>query len=142
MTCERRLSSSQSKDWRLSRRIICKQLKRKKCMKNIITGAVLEGIAVIALIISIRHYREKGFLFNNAYLYASKAEREKMNKKPYYRQSARVFLGISVLFLLTAVNAWTEWDGILWASAAVVAVTLVYAVASTIKIEQEAKKKQ
>ena len=111
-------------------------------MKNIITGAVLAGIAVIALIISIRHYREKGFLFNNAYLYASKAEREKMNKKPYYRQSARVFLGISVLFLLTAVNAWTEWDGILWASAAVVAVILVYAVASTVKIEQEAKKKQ
>ncbi|MBF4691515.1 DUF3784 domain-containing protein [Fusibacter sp. Q10-2] len=45
-------------------------------------------MSITAFIISYMQYKEKGFLFNNAYLYASKKERNEMNKKPHYRQSA------------------------------------------------------
>ena len=40
-------------------------------------GAVVCGlISVVAFFISIRSFQEKGFLFNNAYIWASKQERE------------------------------------------------------------------
>ena len=60
-------------------------------MKEIITASILFGISFFAFVMSVRSFAEKGFLFNNAYIYATKQEREKINKKPHYRQSAIVF---------------------------------------------------
>ena len=42
-------------------------------------------LMVFCVFISARQFAEKGFLFNNAYLFATKDERAKMEKKPYYR---------------------------------------------------------
>lgn len=51
-----------------------------------LVGAIICAIIMVtAFVISYFQFKEKGFLFNNAYLYASKAERETMNKSPYYR---------------------------------------------------------
>ena len=41
-------------------------------MTGIITGIVCSILAIGAFIVSFRSFKEKGFLFNNAYLYASK----------------------------------------------------------------------
>ena len=48
---------------------------------DIITGIILFLLAGASFFISVRSFMEKGFLFNNAYIYASKEQREKMNKK-------------------------------------------------------------
>ena len=73
-------------------------------MKEIIAAIICGILAIIYLVISIMSFKEKGFLFNNAYIWASKQEREKMNKKPYYRQTAIVFALIAfVFFCMTAV---------------------------------------
>lgn len=73
-------------------------------MKEIIVAIVCGILAIIYLVISIMSFKEKGFLFNNAYIWASKQEREKMNKKPYYRQTAIVFALIAfIFFCMTAV---------------------------------------
>lgn len=61
-------------------------------------------VSLSALIISYFQFKEKGFLFNNAYLYASEKERETMDKKPHYRQSAIVFLLIGISFSLLAIE--------------------------------------
>lgn len=73
------------------------------------TGEMI--IFVVLLLISIGCFilgclglKERGFLFNNAYIYASPKERESMNKKPYYRQSGVVFVFIGILFLLNAIE--------------------------------------
>lgn len=79
--------------------------------------------------------KEKGVLMNNAYLFASQEEREKMNKKPYYRQSGITFCLVGTLFLLDAVHIITERPGTLYPVAAVVLITTVYALVSTILIE-------
>ena len=50
-------------------------------MENIIVTIVLGVIAVVCFAISFLQFIEKGFLFNNAYLYASKKEKETMDKK-------------------------------------------------------------
>ena len=114
-----------------------------KVMEKIVLVVCLL-IAVACYGISAMHFMQKGKLFNNAYLYASKEEREKMNKKPYYRQSAIVFLGLGTIFLFNAIQALVEKD---WPFQMVIGLsicTLVYAVISSYFIEkkkkQEAKK--
>ena len=75
----------------------------------IIAGGLCLVLAIVAFIISFFSFREKGFLFNNAYLYASKEERATMDKKPHYRQSAVIFLMIGIIFLLNAMSSfWTN----------------------------------
>lgn len=101
-----------------------------------IVCAVICGIfALIALVISIRSFKNKGFLFNNAYIWATKQEREQMDKKPHYRQSAIAFALIAVIFICLGaeivLNTGWLWIGV---GASCIAV-LVYAIASSIKSE-------
>ena len=104
-----------------------------------IAACVLFLLAIFALVLSIRSFCEKGFLLNNAYLYASKQEREKMNKKPHYRQSAIVFLLLGLLFLLIALAALFKANWIFYVGSAVVIITLLYAIVSSITIERNHK---
>ena len=108
-------------------------------MKEIIGASILFAISIFAFIMSVRYFMEKGFLFNNAYIYASKQEREKMNKKPHYRQSAIVFLLLGLLFLLTALAALLEADWIFYVGAVIAVVTLIYAIVSSVMIEKNNK---
>ena len=97
-------------------------------MKVIILSCILFLIAIGAFVMSYRSFREKGFLFNNAYIYASKQERETMDKKPHYRQSAIVFLLIGIIFLLNGVSVLlaAKWIFILVIVIAVIA--FIYAI--------------
>ncbi len=65
-----------------------------------ITDSLVFIIAAILAVVSIRNFQNKGFLFDNAYIYASKEERGKMDQKPYYRQSAIVFCILCAVFLV------------------------------------------
>lgn len=103
-------------------------------MTDIIISILIFIVAIGSFIISIRSYREKGFLFNNAYLYASKEERERMDKKPHYRQSAIVFFMIGVIFLLNAINIFLKMNWIFYIVLMVAIVTIVYAIVSSIMI--------
>ena len=66
-------------------------------MEDIIVAIILLAVSLLLFVVSIRSFQEKGFLFNNAYLYASKQERETMNKKPYYRQTAVIFFMMGMI---------------------------------------------
>lgn len=109
-------------------------------MKEIILVCVLLLISAAAFIMSIRSFREKGFLFNNAYIYASRQEREKMDKKPHYKQSAVVFLLIGIIFLLNAVILFWHLKWGFYVVIAVLVFTLIYAIVSSIVIERKMKK--
>lgn len=88
---------------------------------------------------SVRSFKEKGFLFNNSFIYASKEERDALDKKPYYRQSAIVFLLISIIFLLNAIATFLHTDWIFYIVLAVIITTLIYAITSSIAIEKRNK---
>ena len=75
-------------------------------------------------------------MFNNAYIYASKEEREHMNKKPHYRQSAIIFLLLGVLFLLNGANALFGLGWLFWLVIIIAVGTIVYAIVSSIRIEK------
>ena len=108
-------------------------------MKDIITASILFAISIFAIFMSIHSFMEKGFLFNNAYIYASKQEREKMNKKPHYRQSAIVFLLLGLIFLLNSIAVLFQVNWIFHIVVAVAIVTLIYAIVSNITIYKNNK---
>lgn len=106
-------------------------------MAEIISALILFVLSAGAFIISVRSFEEKGFLFNNAYLYASKQERNNMDKKPYYRQSAIVFLLVGVLFLLNSVDVLLNTGWIFYVVIIIGIITVIYAVGSSIVIEKK-----
>ena len=109
-------------------------------MAEIITACILFAIAITAFIFSIRAFRCKGFLLNNAYIYASKKERETMDKKPYYRQTAIVFALIGLIFLTNglAVLIQARWTTYLFIVLMVTAV--IYAISSSVAIGKKKAK--
>lgn len=78
-------------------------------------------------------FKEKGFLFNNAYIWASKQERKQMDKKTHYRQSGMVFALCAALFLVIGMEC-AFLTGWLWLIAGILAIVLlVYAISSSAK---------
>lgn len=105
-----------------------------------ITAILCFLIMGLCAFISARQFAGKGFLFNNAFLYATKEERAKMDKKPYYRQSAIVFLALSVVFLLLGLSVILQNGKLQLLELLLLVGVLVYAIVSTIQIEKRKKK--
>ena len=102
-------------------------------MTELIWAIICGVLAIACLIISITQFKEKGFLFNNAYIWASKQERRTMDKKPHYRQSGIAFALIAALFFFMALEC-VLFTGWLWLIAGLLAVAvLVYAIVSSVK---------
>lgn len=102
-------------------------------MKEMIWAMVCGVFAVPCLIISVMSFREKGFLFNNAYIWASEEERERLDKKPYYRQSAIAFALCAAIFAVMALEC-VLLTGWLWlVVGALTVAVLVYSIASAAK---------
>lgn len=80
---------------------------------EIVMAVVMFAIAGLWLFLGIRSFMERGFLLNNAYIYATKEERKTMDKKPYYRQSAIVFCLLSVLFVIIGLSVLFQNDTIM-----------------------------
>ena len=108
-------------------------------MKEITTVGILFLIAILAFALSVRSFCGKGFLLNNAYLYAPKQEREMMDKKPYYRQSAVVFLLIGCIFALNGFSILLRMDWISHIAIVVVFGAIIYAIVSSVLIEKRKK---
>lgn len=101
-------------------------------MAELIWAIISAILAVAFLAISIMQFKEKGFVFNNAYIWASKQEREKMDKKPHYRQSAIAFAICAATFLCMAVEC-VLLTGWLWLIVGALAIAvLVYAISSSL----------
>ena len=101
---------------------------------SMIISFVLAGICAF---ISICQFAEKGFLFNNAYIWKSKDERERMDKKMYYRQSAIVFCLLSAVFLVVGISS--AILNIILLEIPLIICTLVYAIVSSMRIEKHRK---
>ena len=103
-----------------------------------IIGAIVLGLIAIACFVgSYFQFKEKGFLFNNAYIYASKEERESMNKTPHYKQSGTVFGMVGIIFLLNAVDTLIKTGWIFYIVIAVALCAIIYAIVSSILIERK-----
>lgn len=106
------------------------------------TGTLITAIAVFLLsgalfFLGIRQLLERGYLLNNAWIYASKEERKKLNKKPYYRQSGIVFCLLGLLFVVIGLYVILRDGRLLWLEAALAVGAVAYAILSTLRIMKE-----
>ena len=108
-------------------------------MGDFIVAIALVVVSLFLFILSIRSFLEKGFLFNNAYIFASQKERETMNKKPYYRQTAIVFFLMGITFLLIGFAILFDAGWITYIAGVVIIIILIYAITSSIAIEKKAR---
>ena len=104
------------------------------------TGIFFAVLAIILFVLSFLQFREKGFLLNNAYIWVSKKEREQMDvnkeaKRPHYRQSGYTFLFLGVSFVANSLYCFLNLRWFLILFWILIAVTLIYAVISSIKTE-------
>ena len=103
----------------------------------LVLAIVLFSFSFILLVWGILSLFNKGFLFNNAYIYANKKEREQMNKKPYYIQTGIVFILLSIASCLEGFNALLRYDVFFVLFIILIVVTLVFAIVSTIYIDKK-----
>lgn len=97
-------------------------------MIEIIISIVL---SIISFVISICSFQEKGFLFNNAYLFASEQESKEMDKKPHYRQTAIVFCLLGIVFLIFAIELAAQVKWLIYLAIGILIGVMVYAVVSS-----------
>ncbi|MDD3404559.1 MAG: DUF3784 domain-containing protein [Hespellia sp.] len=108
-------------------------------MENIIGSIIMSILAILCILISYRQFKEKGFLFNNAYIFASKEERESMDRTPHYKQSGIVFLLMGITSLIIAVDVIIKTSWLYYCELAIIAGMIVYAIVSSVKIEKRTK---
>lgn len=108
-------------------------------MDNTIELIIASLFTIACFIFSYLQFSEKGFLLNNSYIFASKQEREKLNKKPYYKQSGVVFLLLGIVFLTMALDTIFKEHLLFYLTMAILVATLVYAVISSVIIERKNK---
>lgn len=105
-----------------------------------IIGVIILGIVAIAcFVFSYLQFHEKGFLFNNAYIYASKQERKTMDKKLHYKQSGIVFVFIGIIFLMNAIDIIFQTGWLIFFVIGIAIIAIVYAIASSVIIEKRKK---
>ena len=76
----------------------------------------------------------------NAYIYASKEERGKMDKKPYYRQSAIVFCILCAVFLVIGLSLLLHKDKLFLLEIPLIVGVIIYAIVSTVQINKQTKR--
>ncbi len=110
-------------------------------MENIASFVICGIFIVVCLITSILQFNEKGFLLNNACIFASKEEREKMDRKPYYRQSAIVFALLTAFFSCIELEMVIKTGWLFWAECFIMAVALIYSIVSSVKMSRLSNRK-
>ena len=100
---------------------------------ELILTIIIFLIAGVLFALSIRSFLERGFPLNNAYIFASEQERERMDKTPIYRQSAIVFLLLSIVFIVIGLSVIFHNDRIALLEIPLIAATFIYATVSSVK---------
>ena len=108
-------------------------------MGNIIGMIILGLLAILCFVFSYLQFHEKGFLFNNAYIYASKKERKSMDKRPHYKQAGIIFLLLGIIWLINAVDMVLQTGWLFYVFIVIAVITVVYAIISSVIIERRKK---
>ena len=102
-------------------------------ISQVIIAGITLAVAIALFIIAYLQSKEKGFVFSNAWIYASEKQREKINKKLEYKLAKNIFVCLGILFLLITFHIITLWTWIFLPMGALIIFTAVYAVVQSSK---------
>ncbi len=96
-------------------------------MKFEMVPALISGIlSLLMLIYALFTSKEKGPILSNNYLFTSKEEREKIDKKTEYHRVTVVFGILGIIFLFLAVEIITMWNWLNYFIGILVVVLILY----------------
>lgn len=104
---------------------------------QIIAGMVFFVLAALMVLLAVRHFKCKGYCFSNAYIWASKEQRESEDFTPYYKQSGVVFLMLAALSVIEGLYIILMLSPLIFVQIVIVTAMFCYAVTSTIRISKE-----
>lgn len=107
---------------------------------ELVISIIVFIVAGVWLFLGIKSFSEKGFVLNNAYIYANKEEREAMDKKPYYRQSAIVFCFLSLAFVIIGISIVLSNQQINLLEIPLFIALIIYVAVSSARINKRKKK--
>ena len=96
-------------------------------------------MAIVSLIFSILGFAGKDIILDDAYIKASKEEREGMDKQAYRLQGAIIFLFIFVATLCNLLRALTHTPLLTYIAFGVGAIGIIYAIISHYLIKKKSK---
>lgn len=96
-------------------------------MKFEMVPAILSGIlSLLMLIYALFASKEKGPILSNNYLFTSKEEREKIDKKAEYHHVTVIFGILGTIFLLLTIEIITLWNWINYVIGILVVILVLY----------------
>ncbi len=104
---------------------------------RIVIMVIVFAIALTALVISVLQFACKGVPLNNTYIYATDTYRVSIYKKPLFIQSGITFLLLAFTFACIGVYVITGVGVLLTAEFILLAITIVYAIISSIIISKK-----
>ena len=102
----------------------------------IIGASILFSISLVCFVISVLSFLQKGYLFNNVYIGASKEQKETMNKKPYYLQSGVIFFILGIIFLLDGFDILFKTSWIFFIVISLIIITIICTLVSSSLIKK------
>lgn len=105
-------------------------------MSDVISGVVTGIISVILFIYVSFTVRCKGPILSNTYLFASKEEGNRIDKKAEYHMVSVVFGILATIFAFLTVYIITSWNICLYIVFTLVVCVIVYAIKESIKSEK------
>lgn len=108
-------------------------------MGEMIVIIIIGMCSLCCFVIRVLQFNQKGWLFNNTYIYASKEEKETMDKTHYYRQSAVVFALLTGMFFIIVMGVVFKKEWLFVVEGIFLVVTVIYAVLSSITIAKQKK---
>lgn len=106
-------------------------------LTSIIITVIVFAIALFALILSVFQFARKGIPLNNAFLFSEEPNKNRIYKKPLFIQSGIVFALIALVFSSVGVYVITKNGLFLKIEYLVLALTVIYAIISTIIISKK-----
>lgn len=96
-------------------------------------------IIILCFVISFLQFNEKGPSLNSEYIYASKKEREAMDKKAHYKQSGIIFVLAGIILTILALDMIFRTGWLFYLVIGIAIITIVYAIVSSVIIEKRRK---
>ena len=108
-------------------------------MEKLILAIIFGIVSVASFVVGYLQFAEKMTLLNNTYIYSSKSQREKMDKRPYYKQSGTIFCMVGVIFLINTIEVILQTNWLLYLVLFITVTMVVYAIGSMVKINKNKK---
>ncbi|MDD5936025.1 MAG: hypothetical protein PUC65_10785 [Clostridiales bacterium] len=95
---------------------------------QIISGSIMIVIAIACGVITVLGIRNRGSIFLNTYLWSTKEQRKRIDKKAEYKLQSIIFGGLTLIFVFISIGIFTRIVIMQYISAVLAGIICIYAI--------------